>query len=70
MCRNASFFLLRRLKGSMSGDARDFNNMRRKLSSPPLPPQGKAPKEMYAILTETLGDMHHRVPPSQLGGPV
>ena len=26
MCRIASLFLLRRLKGSMSGDARDFNN--------------------------------------------
>jgi len=27
MCRNASLFLLRRLKGSMSSDARDFNNI-------------------------------------------
>ena len=27
MCRIASFFLLHRLKGSMSGDARDFNNI-------------------------------------------
>jgi len=27
MCRIASVFLLQRLKGSMSGDARDFNNM-------------------------------------------
>jgi len=27
MCRMASPFLLQRLKGSMSGDARDFNNM-------------------------------------------
>jgi len=26
MCRIASLFLLQRLKGSMSGDARDFNN--------------------------------------------
>jgi hypothetical protein len=26
MCRIASPFLLQRLKGSMSGDARDFNN--------------------------------------------
>jgi len=26
MCRTASIFLLQRLKGSMSGDARDFNN--------------------------------------------
>ena len=27
MCRIASSFLLQKLKGSMSGDARDFNNM-------------------------------------------
>ena len=27
MCRIASIFLLQRLKGSMSGDARDFNNI-------------------------------------------
>ena len=27
MCRIASLFLLQRLKESMSGDARDFNNM-------------------------------------------
>ena len=27
MCRMASFFLLQALKGSMSGDARDFNNI-------------------------------------------
>jgi len=27
MCRISSLFLLQRLKGSMSGDARDFNNM-------------------------------------------
>jgi len=27
MCRIASLFLLQRLKGSMSSDARDFNNM-------------------------------------------
>ena len=26
-CRIANFFLLQRLKGSISGDARDFNNM-------------------------------------------
>jgi len=27
MCRIASLFLLQKLKGSMSGDARDFKNM-------------------------------------------
>jgi len=30
MCRIASLFLLQRLKGSMSGDARDFNNMEKR----------------------------------------
>ena len=59
MCRVASPFLLQRLKGSMSGDARDFNNMetraisitwRRELSSIFFL-QDKAPKEIHAILT-------------------
>jgi len=27
MCRIASLFLLQRMKGNMSGDARDFNNI-------------------------------------------
>ena len=37
MCRIASLFLLQRLKGSMSGHARDFNNSetRAVISSPP-----------------------------------
>ena len=54
MCRIASLFLLQRLKGSMSGDARDFNNVetRAVIKAPPL--QGKAPKEIHAILKETL----------------
>jgi len=42
----------------MSGDARNFNNMETwaviKCFFPPL--QGKAPKEIHAILTETLGE--------------
>jgi len=42
----------------MSGDARDFNNIETraviKLFS--LPPQVKAPKEIRAILPETLGE--------------
>jgi len=56
MCRIASLFLLQRLKGSMSGDARDFNNMETwaVIKFPPL--QGKAPKEIHAILIETLGE--------------
>jgi len=41
----------------MSGDARDSNNMEtRAIMSPPLPLQGKAPKEIRAILRETLGE--------------
>jgi len=41
-------------------DARDFNNMETraviKSPPPPSPLQGKAPKEIHAILTETLGE--------------
>jgi hypothetical protein len=62
MCRIASLFLLQRLKGSISGDARDFNNIETRAvikspppPPPPPPPQGKAPKEIHAILIETLG---------------
>ena len=55
MCRIASLFLLQGLKGSKSGDARDFNNMETRLSSSFFL-QGKAPKEIHAILTETLGE--------------
>ena len=55
MCRIASLFLLQRLKGSMSGDTRDFNNIEKQLSSFFFL-QGKAPKEIHAILTETLGE--------------
>jgi len=42
----------------MSGDARDFNNieMRAVIKFPHPPLQGKAPKEIHAILTETLGE--------------
>ena len=53
MCRIASLFLLQRLKGSMLGDARDFNNI--ELSSLFSPLHCNAPKEIHAILTETLG---------------
>ena len=58
MCQIASLFLLQRLKGSMSCDVCDFNNMEAravvKFFFSPL--QGKTPKEIHAILTETLGD--------------
>ena len=68
MCRITSLFLLQRLKGSMSGDARDFNNMEtRTIKFFFL--QGKAPKEIHAILTETLGNVHHCIPPSKTGWP-
>ena len=57
MCRIASLFLLQRLKGSMSGDARDFNNMEtRAVIKVFFFLQGKAPKEIHAILTEKLGE--------------
>ena len=54
MCRIASHFLLQRLKGSMSGDTCNFNNMETRSSFFFL--QGKSPKEFHAILTETLGE--------------
>jgi len=54
MCRIASLFVLQRMKGSISDDARDFNMETRAVKSPPL--QGMAPKEIHAILTETLGE--------------
>ena len=47
MWQIASLFLLQRLKGSTSGDAHDFNNFET---------QSKAPKEIHAILRETLGE--------------
>ena len=41
----------------MSGDARDFNNMEtRAVIKYFFPLQGKAPKEIHAILTEALGE--------------
>ena len=41
----------------MSGEARDFNNIEtRDVVNFFLPLQGKAPKEIYASLTETLGE--------------
>ena len=51
MCRIASFFLLQRLKGNMSGDARYFNNIETRANL-----QSNAPKEIRAILTETIGE--------------
>jgi ABC-type dipeptide/oligopeptide/nickel transport system permease component len=51
-------FLLQKLKGSTSDEARDSNTIKTRPFivhfSPPL--QGKAPKEIHIILTETLGE--------------
>jgi len=45
------------MKGSMSGDVRDFNNMvTRAVIKIFFFLQGTAPKEIHAILTETLGE--------------
>jgi len=55
MCRIASLFFLQRLKGRMSGDARDFNNIERRAVIFFFL-QCKAPKEICAILIETLGE--------------
>ena len=55
MCRIASLFLLQRLKGSMSGNVRDFNNIEtRAVIKFFLVLLDKAPKKMHTILTETL----------------
>ena len=57
MCRIASLFLLQTLKGSVSGDERDLNNTEtRAVIKFLFPLQGKAPKKIHAILTETLGE--------------
>jgi hypothetical protein len=57
MCRIESIFLLQRLKGSISGDARDFNNIEtRAVIKFFFSLQGKAPKKIHAILKETLGE--------------
>ena len=57
MCRIAGLFFLQRLKGIMSGDARDFNNTETRAVIKSFSPlQGKAPKEIHAILRETLGE--------------
>ena len=57
MCRIASLFLLQRLKGCMSGDARDFNNMKTRAVIKVFffVPARQGPEGIHAILTETLG---------------
>ena len=56
MCRIASLFMLKRLKGSMSDNACDFSNIKTRAVIKFFFLQGKAPKEIHAILTETLGE--------------
>jgi len=55
MCRIASLTLLQKLKVSMSGDARDFNNIETRAVIKFFL-QGKAPKEIHAILKEASGE--------------
>jgi len=56
MCRIASLFLLQRLKGSMSGNARYFSNFETRAIINFFYLRGKALKEIHAILTETVGE--------------
>ena len=54
MCRTASLFLLQRMTGSMSGEARFQKHEDARCHLFFL--QGKAPKEIHTILKETLGE--------------
>jgi len=54
MCLIAGLFLLQRLKESMSGDARDFNNMETRTFIKVFFLHGMALKEIHATLTGTL----------------
>ena len=56
MCWMGIIFLVQNLKGSMSGDARNFNNIEMRTVIIFFFLQGKAPKKIHAILTETLGE--------------
>ena len=56
MCRIAILFLLQMLRGSMSGDNRDFNYIETRVVIKFFFLQGKAPKEIHAILTDILGE--------------
>jgi len=67
MSRIASLFFLQRLKGSLSGDARDFNNIETRAIIIFFFLHGKATKEIEAILIEILGE--HSMSPSKTGWP-
>ena len=49
-------FVLQRVKGNVSGDARDFNNIETRAVIKFFFLQGKTPNEIHAILTEILGE--------------
>ena len=70
MCRSASLFLLQRLKGSMSGDTRDFNNIETRALINFFSLEGKALKEIQAILTNIRGTCTIVCHRQKLGGPV
>jgi len=53
---NCKSFLVTEAERSMSGDARDFNNIPTRAVIKFFFLQCSAPKEIYAILTETLGE--------------
>ena len=55
-CAELQVVFLQRLKGSMSGDACDFNNMEMQFVIKFFFLQGKALKEINTILTDTLGE--------------
>ena len=72
MCRNASLFLLQGLKGSMSGDALDFNNMDTRAVSSFFPPPERQGTEGNSRHSErnirgTCTIVCHR---QKLGGPI
>ena len=56
MGRIARLFLLQRLEGSMSGDTRFQQHRDVRYHQVFISLQGKALKEIHAILTETLGE--------------
>ena len=54
MCRIAGIFLLQRLKGNMSGDARDFNNFETRVVKNLFFPARQGAEGNLRILRETL----------------
>ena len=70
MGRTASLFLLQRLKGSMSGDARPFNNVETRTVIKFFPPARQGAEGNSHDLIETLGEHAQSYTPSKPGGPV